>query len=79
MNTSAIGSSVRESGLTDTGDRAGPVDLVYLWCDGADPVFRAKRAACAARFGIPLNDDLNGDARVLSNDELRYSLRSAEL
>lgn len=52
-----------------------PVDLVYLWCDAVDPVFRAKRTSCAARFGIPLDDDFNGDARSRSNDELRYSLR----
>lgn len=56
-----------------------PVDLVYLWCDSADPVFRAKREKYAARFGVALDDDNNGDARSRSNDELKYSLRSAEL
>lgn len=56
-----------------------PVDLVYLWCDSADPVFRAKREKYAARFGVALDDDCNGDARYRRNDELKYSLRSAEL
>ena len=56
----------------------GPIDLVYLWCDVAEPVFRAKRAACAAKFGISLGDSVNGDGRFRNNDELRFSLRSAE-
>lgn len=58
--------------------RQYPIDLVYLWCDVAEPVFRAKRAACAAKFGISLGDSVNGDGRFRNNDELRFSLRSAE-
>lgn len=58
--------------------RQYPIDLVYLWCDTADPAFRAKRAASAAKFGISPGDNVNGDGRGRNNDELRFSLRSAE-
>ena len=54
-----------------------PIDLVYMWVDGNDPEWRAKR-----------NQYMNGgeggtteglaDARWRDNEELRYSLRSVE-
>ena len=54
-----------------------PVDLVYLWCDDADPAWRAKRVATAERFGV-VNDAVhNGACRYRGGDMLRYSLRSA--
>lgn len=50
-------------------------DLVYMWVDGADPAWRARKAAAT---GIaPDDSDTDGRARYVSNDELRYSLRSA--
>lgn len=55
------------------------VDLVYLWCDDADPVWHAKRVTCARAHGIRIGDANNGKARYVSNDELRYSLRSADM
>lgn len=53
-----------------------PIDLVYCWCDLADPVFRAEKEACARKLGMNLNEAANSDCRYVSNDELRYSLRS---
>lgn len=54
-----------------------PIDVVYAWVDGSDPVLAAKRAAYlppearrkAASHGPALHRD---------NDELRYALRSLE-
>jgi len=54
------------------------IDLVYLWVDGNDPVWLAKKNAfLPADRRIPLQ--AAGDCRYVSNDELRYSLRSAEM
>ena len=58
--------------------RAEPVDLVYLWCDAADPVWSAKREAAAERCGLARDAGGNAPYRFASRDELRYSLRSAE-
>lgn len=56
-----------------------PIDIVYLWCDDADPDWRAKRLACAKRIGRELSA-ADGDAvRFLTNDDLRYALRSLEV
>lgn len=56
------------------------VDLVYLWVDGNDPVWRAKRDRC---LGVDVdaveNAEVAGEARWRDNDELRYSLRSVEM
>lgn len=53
-----------------------PVDIVYLWCDGNDPEWRARKSLYDN--DVPENDENNGKSRYLSNDELRYSLRSVE-
>lgn len=50
-----------------------PVDLVYLWCDDSDPVWREKKCRYDASS---LPEDEAGTCRYRSNDELRYSLRS---
>lgn len=57
-----------------------PVDLVYTWVDGSDPAWEARKAAAlnlptASRLG----HDAAIEARFASRDELRYSLRSAEM
>lgn len=52
-----------------------PIDLVYLWVDGNDPVWREKRNAVNTALG---NDSRNNEARWRDNDELKYSLRSVE-
>ncbi|GHS98331.1 hypothetical protein FACS189421_06730 [Bacteroidia bacterium] len=55
------------------------IDLVYLWVDGADPVWRAKKNAALAAAGRRQMDALSvSDERWRDNDELKYSLRSVE-
>ncbi|MDL2355880.1 MAG: stealth family protein [Pseudomonadota bacterium] len=59
---------------------AGRIDIVYLWVDGADPAWQARRraalqrgagSASLARFG-----DVQG--RYRDNGELRYNLRALQ-
>jgi hypothetical protein len=52
------------------------IDLVYLWVDGNDPHWQKKKQL----FTSTLNDnsEMNTVGRYASNDELKYSLRSAE-
>jgi len=53
-----------------------PVDVVYTWVDGADEAWRARRDAALAAVGVArLNQQAANDARYISRDELRYSLR----
>lgn len=53
------------------------IDLVYLWVDGNDPVWRVKKNAY-----LPADRQLDprvvGECRFVQNEELRYSLRSME-
>lgn len=51
------------------------VDLVYLWVNGNDPKWIAKRDAC---IGGVSKAEVNCKGRFSDNDELRYSLRSIE-
>lgn len=53
------------------------IDLVYLWVDGSDPVWRAKKAAFE-QGGAPIALEAVDEARFVDNDELKYSLRSVE-
>ncbi|GHS98327.1 hypothetical protein FACS189421_06720 [Bacteroidia bacterium] len=53
------------------------IDLVYMWVDGNDPVWRAKKNAALAAVGRPLPRISGGDNRWRDNDELKYALRSA--
>lgn len=59
-----------------------PVDIVYLWVDGSDPVWRAKRQAAALRLGTAQTQSMapygNVEGRFRDNGELRYSLRALE-
>jgi hypothetical protein len=52
------------------------IDLVYLWVDGNDPAWLARKRAMTGDFSE--GGETNSKARYVSNDELRYSLRSAE-
>ena len=58
------------------------IDIVYLWVDGNDPVWRQKRSAAAARQSAQRQGSLaaygNVEGRFRDNDELRYSLRALE-
>lgn len=51
------------------------IDLVYLWVDGSDPKWLAKRDAC---IGAPKGVGQHCEGRYANHDELKYSLRSVE-
>jgi Stealth protein CR2, conserved region 2/Stealth protein CR1, conserved region 1 len=77
---SASAQSVLSSMLDSTS--ASPIDVVYLWVNGSDPQWRAKRQAAAVAQGqqasqaLAIYGDVEG--RYRDNDELRYSLRALE-
>ncbi len=50
-----------------------PIDAVYMWVDGDDPVWAAKRAEYT---GDDAPQHLSGASCFVSRDELKYSLRS---
>lgn len=52
-----------------------PIDAVYLWVDGADPVHRQQRDRFVMQ--APAAQD-SRSFRFRNNDELRYSLRSLQ-
>ena len=56
------------------------VDIVYLWVDGSDPVWRRKRQRAANRLSASHRSAMalygNVEGRFRDNDELRYSLRA---
>ena len=63
--------------MKDTSTDLLPIDLVYLWVDGNDPVWQEKRNRT---IGVTEKTSaVNCDGRYANHDELRYSLRSAEL
>ena len=53
------------------------IDLVYLWVNGNDPVWQAKRNAFIGK--TEEKSSTNCEGRYADNDELKYSLRSVEL
>ncbi|WP_082119873.1 stealth family protein [Saccharothrix sp. ST-888] len=55
-----------------------PVDVVYTWVDSNDPKWQATRAA-ADGTAATYNPEAVNDARFMSRDELKYSLRSLHL
>lgn len=55
-----------------------PIDLVYTWVDGADSQWQARKAAYEPDHGLH-NVSAVHNARFLSRDELRYSLRSVAM
>jgi hypothetical protein len=50
-----------------------PIDVVYTWVDGNDPDWQRRRAQVT---GETYHTESASEARFLSRDELRYSLRS---
>lgn len=54
-----------------------PIDLVYMWVDGNDPEWRAKRNKYVGG-SLLQTQEVVGDSRWRNIDELRYSLRSVE-
>ncbi len=57
-----------------------PVDVVYTWVDGNDPIWnRARTERLAGISGTAQTRQSSGQARFVSRDELRYSMRSVHL
>ncbi len=57
-----------------------PIDLVYMWVDGSDAEWQAKRALYSGEGQrASRSADATSAARWRNNDELRYSLRSVEM
>ncbi|MCX4642508.1 MULTISPECIES: stealth family protein [unclassified Streptomyces] len=50
-----------------------PVDAVYTWVDGNDPAWQRRKASAK---GEVYHAESASDARFISRDELRYSVRS---
>ena len=59
-----------------------PIDIVYLWVDGNDPAWRAKRRHAAQGLSAAQQHNIaphaNVEGRFRDNDELRFSLRALE-
>ena len=52
------------------------IDLVYLWVNGNDPQWQAKRQSVTGDIG---HTSVNCRGRYMDNGELKYSLRSIGL
>jgi hypothetical protein len=52
------------------------IDLVYLWVDGDDPKWQEKKRIFTGKISDA--SESNNIGRYISNDELKYALRSAE-
>ena len=64
---------IKQNKLHPTSD----IDLVYTWVDGNDKNWQKEKAYWAKKYGVE-NKRANNNARYIDNEELRYSLRSAE-
>ncbi|WP_436774416.1 stealth family protein [Yinghuangia sp. YIM S09857] len=65
--------SLPEFDCLKTGDIDFPIDVVYTWVDGTDPEWAKRKAEVQ---GTVYHEESASDARFLSRDELRYSVRS---
>ncbi len=58
------------------------IDIVYLWVNGNDPVWRVKRRQAVERLSAGNRGEIaaygNVEGRFRDNDELRYSLRALQ-
>lgn len=80
-----LGASNAPGGLPTVSDARSapePVDIVYLWVNGADPVWCQRRQQAYAAWALQHPDALaafgNVAGRYRDNSELRYSLRALE-
>jgi stealth protein CR2/Stealth-like protein len=69
-------SSLAVFDVAKAGDIEFPIDAVYTWVDGEDPAWARRKAEAR---GDAYHEESASDARFLSRDELRYSLRSLHL
>ncbi|MFJ9745725.1 stealth family protein [Streptomyces chartreusis] len=56
-----------------------PIDAVYTWVDGDDPVLAAKRRAHQEHSDNAIAPRETGASRYTSHDELKYALRSLQM
>lgn len=56
------------------GDITFPIDAVYTWVDGNDPEWLESKNEYSPTDAV--HEEVDSDARYVSRDELRYSLRS---
>lgn len=54
------------------------IDIVYLWCDGNDPVWLEKKNKTLEALGKEPVKNATNDCRFVQSNELMYSLRSVE-
>lgn len=54
------------------------IDLIYLWVDGSDPAWLAKKNAALQSLGRSMAASSVAAQRWRDHDELKYSLRSVE-
>lgn len=68
--------------LTLMNNKDKKVDIVYLWVNGHDPIWRKRRQLSLDKLSCSHIDNLapysNVEGRYRDNDELRYSLRALE-
>ena len=68
--------------MTGVQKHSEPVDIVYLWVDGSDPVWRGKREQAYAAWVRQHPDALaafgNAAGRYRDNGELLFNLRALE-
>ena len=55
-----------------------PIDLVYLWVDGSDPKWIAKKNVALTAMGKSVHNSAINSGRFQDNDELKFSLRSVQ-
>lgn len=61
-------------------DTTFPIDLVYTWVDGSDPVWLERKNAVLRELNLATARlDADDDSRYRSRDELKYSLRSVAM
>jgi len=69
--------------VNDSDNDPSRIDIVYLWVNGADPVWQSKRHRAYATWTRHNKDELgafgNVDGRYRDNSELLYNLRALEL
>lgn len=68
------------NGLATLTSVTEPIDVVYTWVDGDDPVWLRRKAEALGEVNREvLNETADVASRFANRDELKYSLRSIEM
>lgn len=54
----------------------GPIDIVYTWVNGQDPLWQERRDKAVREYTSPTTCEAKVRSRFRNRDELKYSLRS---